>query len=289
MSAIELLIGPNKKDLGGFGVSRLLPQAKRRHLGPFVFWDHIGPATFSPGKGIDVRPHPHIGLATVTYLFSGEISHRDSLGFVQSIRPGDVNWMTAGSGIVHSERTGDVPRAEGQVLHGVQSWLALPKEYEETDPAFVHHPKADLPVFDHDGVTVRLIAGTAYGEESPVKVFSPMVYLDAIVEDACEIPLPEEHHELGIHVIEGSAIIDGTEIEPGHLAVLVDGARPQLKASPGTRALILGGAPLDGDRHMWWNFVSSSKDRIEQAKQDWKDGKFAKVPGETEFIPLPDS
>ena len=289
MSAIEWLFGPNKKDLGGFGASRLLPSAKRRRVGPFVFWDHIGPATFAPGKGIDVRPHPHIGLATVTYLFDGEITHRDSLGCEQSIRPGDVNWMTAGSGIVHSERTGAQPRAEGHVLHGVQSWLALPKEHEETGPAFVHHPKANLPAFDHDGVQIRLIAGTAYGAQSPVTVFSPMVYLDAIVTDACAIPLPEEHTELAIHVIEGTVDIDGETVNPGHLAVLKDDMRPRVGATPGTRALILGGAPLDGDRHMWWNFVSSSKARIEQAKQDWTDGNFAKVPGETEFIPLPEN
>jgi len=197
--------------------------------------------------------------------------------------------MTTGSGIVHSERTGDGPRAEGHILHGVQSWLALPEQDAETAPAFVHHPAADLPSFDHDGVKIRLIAGTAYGAESPVKVFSPMVYLDAVVEDACEIPLPDEHAQLGIHVIEGAVDIEGEAVDAAHLAVLKDGVRPRVGATPGTRALVLGGAPLDGDRHMWWNFVSSSKTRIEQAKQDWKDGRFAAVPGETEFIPLPEN
>ncbi len=288
--AIDLVITPRSRDLGeGFMVRRILPYAKRRHVGPFVFLDHMGPADFPPGHGLDVRPHPHIGLATVTYLFEGEIMHRDSLGVVQPIRPGDVNWMVAGRGIVHSERTRDELRRSGSALHGIQSWLALPQTHEETAPDFRHHPAASLPEIERPGARMRLIAGAAFGAVSPVQTFAPMFYLDVVLDDEAVLPLPGEYEERAVYVAIGMVVLDGERYEAGSMLVLKPGSQPRIIAQGPARLMLLGGAPLDGERHLWWNFVSSSKERIEQAKADWRAGRFAMVPGDPEFIPLPEA
>ena len=287
-NTLRNIIDPRAHDLGGFSVRRVLPHLQARHVGPFVFFDHMGPAAFPPGKGIDVRPHPHIGLATVTYLFEGAIQHRDSLGFVQTIRPGDVNWMTAGRGIVHSERSPDAERAAGHNLHGIQVWVALPRDAEETEPSFHHHGADALPRIERDGVTMRLVIGSAFGERSPVLTFSEMFYLGAEFGAGRELRLPPEHAERAVYVADGELEIDGQQIGAGQLAVLESGIDAFLRAPVATRAILFGGAALDGDRHLWWNFVASSRERIEQAKADWRAGNFGKVPGETEFIPLPD-
>jgi redox-sensitive bicupin YhaK (pirin superfamily) len=282
------LIEPRLHDLGGFNVARVLPHRLARHVGPFVFFDHIGPARFAAGQGIDVRPHPHIGLATVTYLFEGAMEHRDSLGSVQTIAPGDVNWMTAGRGIAHSERTPAAERAAGQAMHGIQTWVALPQHAEEVAPSFHHHPARDLPQIDLDGVRLRLIAGDAFGERSPVTTFSTMFYLAAEFSPAVTMTLPPEHEERAVYATDASLLIGGVEVPVGRLAVLPAGENVEIRANAATRALLLGGAPLDGERHLWWNFVSSSRERIERAKAEWKSGQFARVIGETEFIPLPE-
>ncbi|MBI1179435.1 MAG: pirin family protein [Alphaproteobacteria bacterium] len=286
-SSIDIVIEPRGRDLGGFEVRRILPHARRRMVGPFVFLDHLGPATFAPGTGIDVRPHPHIGLATVTYLFEGEMLHRDSLGAVQNIMPGDVNWMTAGRGIVHSERTAPEARARGFRIHGIQSWVALPLEAEETEPSFHHHPKAALPEIDVEGVPMRLIAGTAYGAESPVRTFSPTFYLDAAMPAGAAFDLTDEHEERAVYVAEGSVSVEGADYPAGRMMVCAPGAAVTLASPDGARLMLLGGAGI-GPRHIWWNLVSSRPTRIEQAKDDWKAGRFAPVPGETEYIPLPE-
>jgi redox-sensitive bicupin YhaK (pirin superfamily) len=286
--SIDMLIVPRLRDLGdGFTVRRVLPYAKRRHVGPFVFFDHMGPVQFAPGQGLDVRPHPHIGLATVTYLFEGEIMHRDSLGVTQPIRPGDVNWMVAGSGIAHSERTRPELRQSGASLHGIQSWFALPKGHEETEPTFHHHPASSLPEIEKPGARMRLIAGSAFGVTAPPQTFAPMVYLDVQLSDGTMLPLPDDE-ERAIYVAIGAVTLEGVVYESGTMLVLKPGAHPQIAARGAARLMVLGGAPLDGERNLWWNFVSSSKERIEQAKADWRSGNWPKVPGETEFIPLPD-
>ena len=296
MTSIELKIEPRTRDLGGFSVGRVLPFVKRRMVGPFVFFDEMGPAIFNPGQGIDVRPHPHIGLATVTYLFSGEIRHKDNLGYDQLIHPGDVNWMTAGRGIVHSERTSAETRAKGQMMHGIQSWVALPEADEETDPAFHHHPKDTLPVIEEDKLQMRLIAGAAFGETSPVKTFSPMFYLGVEAENGAVIPLPEEYEDRALYVLKGGVEIDGEEVPQQTMVVIAKGASPRISALHESQLMLLGGAPI-GDRTIWWNLVSSDKARIESAKKDWLDGtqnrfegnqRFSLPPGETEFIPLPE-
>ncbi|HEX2114466.1 MAG TPA: pirin family protein [Alphaproteobacteria bacterium] len=286
--APETVIVPRSRDIGGFEVRRALPSGQRRMVGPFVFFDHMGPALFQPGKGIDVRPHPHIGLATVTYLFDGEILHRDSLGTVQPIRPGDVNWMTAGRGIAHSERTGPEARAAGGVLAGIQSWIALPKRYEDTEPGFVHYPKAALPTIEADGTALRLIVGAAFGLRAPAPVFSDMFYADAALEAGARLVLPAEYEERAIYVADGAIEIAGQTFGGGQLLVFRPGDAIDLRAEAASRVLLLGGEPMDGPRHLWWNFVSSSKERIEQAKADWKAGRFGPVPGDAEFIPLPE-
>ncbi len=286
--AIIRVIDPRSRDLGGFEVRRILPIAKQRMVGPFVFYDHLGPAVFPAGKGIDVRPHPHIGLATVTYLFEGELMHRDSLGFAQQIRPGDVNWMTAGRGIVHSERSSPEARDRDLTLHAIQSWVALPRSHEETEPSFHHYGAETLPSLEIDGVRLRLIAGSAYGKTSPVKVFSPTFYLAAEMPAGASLILPSEHEERAVHVAAGAVNVEGRSLKVGQMAVFTAGAEITFRAEAESRVMLLGGAAMDGERHIWWNFVSSSKDRIEQAKADWKDGRFDAVPGETEFIPLPD-
>lgn len=283
-----LIIDPKLHDLGGFSVRRVLPHASARHVGPFVFFDHMGPATFPPGRGIDVRPHPHIGLATVTYLFEGAIEHRDTLGFVQTIRPGDVNWMTAGRGIAHSERTPAAERAAGHALHGIQVWVALPRDAEETDPSFHHHDAAALPRFERDGVALRLVVGAAFGQRSPVMTFSDMFYLGAEFPAGSVLRLPPEHAERAVYAADADLLIDGAPLAAGQLAVLPEGTDVEIRAADATRAILLGGARLDGERHLWWNFVSSSRERIERAKADWQAGRFGKVPGDDEFIPLPE-
>jgi hypothetical protein len=278
-------------DLGdGFFVTRLLPQVARRSIGPFVFFDYFGPVDFAPGKGIDVRPHPHIGLATVTYLFDGSQMHRDTIGSVQEIKPGDVNWMTAGRGIAHSERTGDAVRASGHRMHGIQSWVGLPQADEEAPPHFQHFACADLPEREDKGVTLRIIAGEAFGLKSPVKVFSPIFYADARFEAGGALHYAAEYEERAFLVIDGEVQTGDVETHgPGAMLMLEANEEVTLYADAPARVMLLGGAPLDGQRHIWWNFVSSSKDHIERAKQEWKGGTFGTIPGDDkEFIPLPE-
>ncbi len=289
MSAITHVIAPRDRDLGGFSVRRVLPAPKQRTIGPFIFFDHMGPADFPPGDGIDVRPHPHIGLATVTYLFEGDIVHRDSLGFEQPIRPGDVNWMTAGRGIVHSERTAPEVRAAGHRLNGIQSWVALPIADEETEPSFFHHPADSLPEIVQGPTTLRLIVGSAYGHTAPVKTFSPMFYLDAPMPAGALVALPADHEERAVYVADGTVTIDGDTYTAGQMAVVAPGADISVEAVDASRIMLLGGEAIDGRRHIWWNFVSSSQERIEQAKDDWANGRFDTVPGDSEFIPLPEN
>jgi len=287
---ILLVIDPRPRDLGGFTVRRLLPAAGNRMVGPFIFLDHMGPAVMEQGKGMDVRPHPHIALATVTYLFEGEIIHRDTLGSERAIHAGDVNWMLAGRGIAHSERSSTEERARGVRLHGIQSWVALPTAHEEDAPAFAHHPARTLPRLTRDGAQLTVIAGTAYGAESPVGVLSPTLYVEARLAAWARLTVDQGHAQRAVHVAEGAVRIGERRIGPGVMAVLRPGAEVPLEAEEPARVMLLGGAPLDGDRHIWWNFVSSSKERIERAKDDWRHGRFGKVPGdETEFIPLPES
>ena len=285
--AIEAIIAPRPRDLGGFTVARVLPAAERRMVGPFVFLDQMGPADFAPGSGIDVRPHPHIGLATVTYLFSGEILHRDSLGSVQPIRPGEINWMTAGRGITHSERTPPAIRADRGTLAGMQSWVALPKDDEETVPSFAHHGAAALPVVDGEGRRVRVLVGTIYGARSPVRTFSETLYADVSLTSGATLQVPAEPEERALYLVDGTVEIAGETVAPGRLLVLRPAAEIAVTARSAARLMLLGGAKLDGPRHLWWNFVSSSRERIEQAKVDWRDGRFPPVPGDGEFIPLP--
>ncbi len=287
---LELHMVAPTRDLGeGFTVRRALPQARRRMVGPFVFLDQMGPHVFTAGQGLDVRPHPHIGLATVTYLFEGEIIHRDSLGVVQPIRPGAVNLMTAGRGVVHSERTSPEVRKAGGRVFGIQMWVALPRAQEEVEPAFVHTPADQLPVVEDAGAHVRVIAGDLYGKRSPVRTLAELFYAAAELQDGARLPLPPPvHEERGVYIAQGQVEVGGRTFGEGDLVVLRPGADTELISRGTSRALLLGGATMDSPRHIFWNFVSSSRERIEQAKADWKAGAFAKVPGETEFIPLPD-
>ncbi len=283
------LITPRVHDLGdGFEVRRAVPTLQARSVGPFVFVDHMGPAIFEPGRGIDVRPHPHIGLATVTFLWAGALQHKDTLGSEQVIRPGDVNWMTAGRGIAHSERTPGDERGHGHALHGMQTWVALPRPDEEVAPEFHHHAAATLPQWRREGAFVRVIAGRAYGEESPVRVFADTFNVAVDLDADAELPIDDAHVDRALYVLDGSAQLDGVDIPNQHLALLDRGTRPVLRAKTPVKAMLLGGEPLDGPRHLWWNFVSSSKERIEQAKHDWVEGRFGQVPDEVEFIPLPE-
>ncbi|MBV8849994.1 MAG: pirin family protein [Methylobacteriaceae bacterium] len=287
--AIETVIVPRARDLGGFEVRRALPSAKRQMIGPFIFFDQMGPAEFITGQGIDVRPHPHINLATVTYLFEGEIMHRDSLGTEQPIKPGAVNWMSAGRGIVHSERTAPERRTKGQKLFGIQSWVALPRTTEESAPSFVHHGAEALPVIEDRGKRVRLIVGSAFGKTSPVQTQSEMIYADIALEPDASVPIDAAHEERGLYLLSGNVEIAGDRFGPGQLLVLRPGDAISVKAATAARFLLFGGAPMDGPRYIWWNFVSSRKERIEQAKAEWKAGKFDTVPGDAEeFIPLPE-
>jgi hypothetical protein len=285
--AIQQLIEPHVQDLGGFQARRLLPSDALTLVGPFIFFDHLGPAVFAPGQGVDVRPHPHINLATVTYLFEGVLLHRDSVGSVQEIRPGAVNWMTAGRGIVHSERTPDEERSKEATLHGIQTWVALPDEHEETDPWFRHHPATDLPNWKNGGVSFTLIAGAAYDRQSPVQTFSPMIYLDIQLPPGTGFTLPNEYREQAVYSVTEGLQINGVAIAQHRLAVLASGSAIEVSAEQPARCVVVGGEPV-GVRHKWWNFVSSRLERIEQAKQDWREGRFESVPQETEFIPLPE-
>jgi redox-sensitive bicupin YhaK (pirin superfamily) len=285
-ASIELTIQPRVRSLGEFDVRRVLPAAKRRMVGPFVFLDHMGPAVFPPGSGINVRPHPHIGLATITYLFEGEIMHRDSLGYRQLIQAGAVNLRTAGRGIVHSERASD-DLAVTSRLHGLQSWIALPVELEEMEPSFLHYPAASLPERDLDGCSLRVIIGSAYGLHSPVLKYSPTLYFEASLPAGTELVLLDEAKERAVYVVSGRVMIGDVGYAEGTLAVVREGATPTLRASGATRLVVVGGAPL-GQRHIWWNFVHSSEARIERAKQDWAAMRMGTVPGDEEFIPLPD-
>ena len=287
---LEALLVPRTRDLGGgFEVRRVLPAARKRAIGPFVFFDQMGPVALAPGKGLDVRPHPHIGLATVTYLFEGEILHRDSLGSVQPIRAGDVNWMTAGSGIVHSERTPPELRASGSRLAGIQLWVGLPAKEEETAPRFEHTPAARLPLLDERGARVRLILGEWRGARSPVATLSPMLYADATLAGGTTLELEAAYADRAVYIIDGEVEHAGEAHAPGRMLVFSAGTPARVSARGPARVLILGGAPLDGERYVWWNFVSSRKERIAQAAADWKARRFAPIPGETEFIPLPDN
>jgi redox-sensitive bicupin YhaK (pirin superfamily) len=287
--AVEMVIVPRTRDLGGFEVRRVLPSAQRRMVGPFVFLDQMGPVEFAPGKGIDVRPHPHIGLATVTYLFEGAIVHRDSLGTTQTITPGAVNLMTAGRGIVHSERSAAEDRKRPNPMFGLQIWVALPEAKQEIAPAFAHHPVASLPTIEDPDKTVRIVVGTGYGATAPVATQSEMFLIDAQLKPGARLPVEAAHEERAAYVVGGAVEIDGQRFGPGQLLVLAPGAKPTVTAREAARLVLLGGEPMDGPRHLWWNFVSSSQERIEQAKADWKAGRFGTVPGDDkEFIPLPD-
>ena len=285
---VALVIEPRERDLGGFSVRRVLPSSKQRSLGPFVFFDQMGPSSLAAGKGIDVRPHPHIGLATLTWMVDGEIRHRDSLGNVQDIKAGAVNWMIAGRGIVHSERSPDHERARPSKLFGIQTWLALPRPSEEVAPAFVHYPAKEIPRQSKDGVNLSVIAGTGWGLESPVTVYSPTLYADIRLDAGSTIQIDTEHDERGVYVLSGSISLGSkTKFEAGRMMVLTPGRDVTLRADVNAHVVVVGGQPLDGRRHIWWNFVSSRPERIEQAKADWAHGRFGNVPDDDEFIPLP--
>jgi hypothetical protein len=286
--ALEQVILPRARDLDGLAVARVLPAVARQMVGPFIFLDHFGPAVLRPPLALDVRPHPHIGLATVTYLLEGEVLHRDSLGSAQAIRPGAVNWMTAGRGIVHSERTPAALRGTSPPLHGLQLWVALPRADEEVAPEFHHHPAEALPVLREGGVVLRLLAGAAFGARAPVRTFSPLFLAEAALPPGALLPLPAAQPDRGAYVVEGALDLGAARLEAGRLAVLRAGTSPRLVAARPSRVLLLGGEPLGERRHAWWNFVSSSRERIEEAKAAWAEGRFPKVPGdETEFAPLP--
>jgi redox-sensitive bicupin YhaK (pirin superfamily) len=289
--AIAQVIVPRTVDLGDdFMVRRALPSARTRMVGPFIFFDHFGPAEFRAGNGLDVRPHPHIGLATVTYLFDGEIMHRDSLGTAAAIKPGEVNWMTAGRGIVHSERTGAEKRVSGSPIHGLQMWVALPTAKEEMEAGFAHHEVAEFPVVAENGKNVRVVVGSLYGASSPVPVVHETMFADVHLAAGGALPIDASHEERALYVIDGVIDIAGDKFEPGKLLVFKPGDAVTVTAAGNAHFVILGGAPMDGPRHIWWNFVSSRKERIEQAKAEWKAGHFGKVPGdEIEFIPLPEN
>lgn len=295
LDAIDTMIVPRARDIGDFEVRRALPSPKRQMVGPFVFFDQMGPAQFLTNQGIDVRPHPHIGLATVTYLYKGEFQHRDSLGTNQMIYPGEVNWMIAGKGVTHSERTSAETRKAASDLFGIQTWVALPEAYEETNAAFEHHGQRALPFIEGDGKQVRLILGNAYGERAPVKTFSEMFYADAVLEANARLPMPDNHEDRGVYIVSGSVEIAGDGFEAGRMMVFRPGDAITIKAGGhGARLMLLGGETLDGPRYIWWNFVASSQEKIDAAKQawaegDWNDGRFQLPPGDTvEFIPLPD-
>ena len=294
VDAIDTLIIPRARDLGGFEVRRALPAPKRQMVGPFIFFDQMGPAEFLPSRGMDVRPHPHIGLATISYLFRGRMHHRDSLGTDAWIEPGAVNWMVAGHGITHSERTDDETQTDPMPFFGIQTWVALPKDHEDRPAAFQHAPAETLPLMEGEGKTVRLVLGNAWGARAPVETASEMFYADAVLQPGARLPLPEEHEDRGVYVVEGSVTIAGEAYEAGRMMVFRPGDRVSMAAGErGARVMLLGGATLEGPRYIWWNFVASSQERIEAAKEawragDWAHGRFQLPPGDdAEFIPLP--
>lgn len=287
MSPVEIVVIPRSSDIGGFQVQRALPTANKRMVGPFVFLDQMGPAMLGANNALDVAPHPHIGLATVTYLFEGEILHRDSIGSVQPILPGAVNWMTAGSGIVHSERTPHAKRNIEHCVFGLQAWIALPQAHEETPPAFAHHPANELPVVEGEGINARIVIGSLFGETAPVKTFQEMFYVDVSLAVNAKLQFPVEHEERAAYLVEGEVEIGGTPFVAPGLVVFRPGLAVTMFATSPVRVMLLGGDAMDGPRFIWWNFVSSSRDRIEQAKEDWRNDRFAHVPGESERIPLP--
>lgn len=294
VDAIETLIVPRARDLGGFEVRRALPSPKRQMVGPFIFFDQMGPAEFLPTKGLDVRPHPHIGLATISYLYRGRMHHRDSLGTDQWIEPGAVNWMVAGHGITHSERTDDETQRDPMPFFGIQTWVALPDDQEDHAPDFQHAPAETLPVIEGEGKTVRLILGNAYGEKAPVETFSEMFYADVVLEPGTKLPLPDNHEDRGVYVVDGSVVVAGETYETGQMMVFRPGDAITITAEVGARLMILGGETLNGPRYLWWNFVASSQDRIDAAKEAWRAGDWAhgrfKLPAgdDQEFIPLPE-
>lgn len=289
-AAVETLILPRTNDIGGFEVARALPSAKRRMVGPFIFFDQMGPGEFLTGKGLDVRPHPHINLSTVTYLFDGEIDHRDSLGTNQTIKPGAINLMTAGKGITHSERSGEEQRKNVSNLFGIQSWLALPKDKEEMDPAFAHIAKEDLPVIQDNGLNMRLIMGSAYNKQSPVPQYHETLYMDIKLDAGARLNLPAAMaEEMALYPLTGKLKVGDTIYDPAQLLVLSPNQDITIEAIDPVRLVLIGGATMDGPRHIWWNFVSSSKERIEQAKLEWKNRQFPIVPDDAEdYIPLPE-
>ena len=294
VDAIETLIIPRARDLGDFEVRRALPAPKRQMVGPFIFFDQAGPAEFLTGQGVDVRPHPHIGLGTVTFLYRGDFHHRDSIGTDQVILPGAVNWMVAGKGVTHSERTSEQGRQGSHSLYGIQTWIALPEDREEMDPIFEHHGADKLPEIEADGVTARLILGNAYGEQAPATLYSETFYLDVVLAAGARFPLPDDHEDRGVYITEGSVNIAGQEFEEGRMMVFRPGDKITVQAGPrGARLMALGGATLNGPRHVWWNFVSSSRDRIEQAKEEWRAARWGQglfdlpVDDRDEHIPLP--
>jgi len=288
--ALELVVVPRVRDLGdGFEVRRALPSDKRQMVGPFIFFDQMGPAQFLAEHGFDVRPHPHIGLATVTYLFDGRVMHRDSEGNALEITPGAMNLMTAGRGIAHSERTPTSARLGGEGLFGIQSWIALPKEHEEINPSFQHFEAADLPVVEAGGVWARVVAGSVFGKRSRVGMFSEWFYAEVVLDSGRSAPLDPDHEERAIYLVEGEVEIAGESFEAPRLLIFRPGDCISVRAMRRARLMFLGGSALEGPRYIWWNFVSSRRERIEQAKEEWKSGRFAPVPEETEFIPLPES
>jgi redox-sensitive bicupin YhaK (pirin superfamily) len=285
--SVTQVIRARERDLGGFVVRRVLPSADRQMVGPFIFFDHLGPTVFAPGEGIDVRPHPHISLATVTYLFSGSLMHRDSLGSVREIRPGDVNWMTAGRGIVHSERTPPEARASGPHVHGIQSWVALPDGEEDLDASFIHYAAADLPKLNSGGIELSVIAGSAFGLTSPVRTQWPTLYLDTAMAQGASFEVPAEHAERAVYVVRGTVSAGEITLHEGQLGILATAVSVTLHALAAVRVMLLGGERFPTPRYIDWNFVASSRERIERAKQRWQAQEFPRVPGETEFIPLP--
>jgi len=284
---IKLLLNATEKDLGGFAVRRFLPDKQLASVGPFIFFDHLGPADFPPGQGIDVRPHPHIGLATVTYVFAGEILHRDSLGHVQPIRPHEINWMTAGRGIVHSERTAPELRRQGHRLEALQLWLALPQADEECEPFFSHYDASALPQVEGDKARIRVLIGSAFGVSSAVKTHSPTLYAEVQLEPGGRITLPDQLEERAVYIMAGQLKTSSCQINQHEMAVFDQTPVVELEALEPTRLVIIGGSPL-GKRTVWWNLVASRKELIARAKKDWRDGNFPPVPEETEFIPLPE-
>src|SRR5882757_7752435 len=277
---IDVVIEGRVRDIGGFPVRRSLPTAARRSVGPFIFVDHMGPVQLAPGDGMDVPPHPHIGLATITYLLDGEIVHRDSLGSVQAIRPGDANWMIAGAGVAHSERSDPEVRARGSRMLGLQTWVAFPRDQETMAPRFEHHPQHTLPTIERPGATLRVVAGSAYGQTAPTSVLTPTLYVHAALDSGATLAIDDRHTERAVYVIDGEIECDGRAFTAATMIVLRAGTDAAISARTAANVMLLGGAPLDGPRHIWWNFVSSDRARIEQAKADWREGKFAKVTGD---------